>query len=218
MHGHGPGKRSWLEIFGGCVWLRTQGLTDSLGKNWPFYKGVGQSMHVWVQGHIHPHPWEEIWMFHCKGPMGLYITCIWLVPGNLVQSTGLLGTASAKRSISVTHALRFEVVLINLLFWMVFELTNKKVLLRECKRHTACRVASTPYVVLPGSPHQGTPGQGTPARVAPSRVPPGWTWQGTPPLPHGILGNVAKHYGIWVPPEMWTDWKHYLPPSFGCGR
>ena len=25
---------------------------------------------------------------------------------------------------------------------------------------------------------------------------------GTPPrcLPHGILGNVAKHYGIWVPP------------------
>ena len=25
-----------------------------------------------------------------------------------------------------------------------------------------------------------------------------------PPLPHGILGNVAKHYGIWVPP-LWTD-------------
>ena len=21
-------------------------------------------------------------------------------------------------------------------------------------------------------------------------------------LPHGILGNVAKHYGIWVPPPV----------------
>ena len=37
---------------------------------------------------------------------------------------------------------------------------------------------------------------------------------GYPPqcLPHGILGNVAKHYGIWVPPspvdrqmDGWTD-------------
>ena len=137
---------------------------------------------------------------------------------------------------------------------------NKKVLLRERKRHTARRVASTPYVVLTGyPPSQGTPpGQGTPpARVPPlarvplfrvpplARVPPrpgyppSWTWQGTPPpagpgrvppppqldlagyppwLPHGILGNVAKHYGIWVPLPLWTDrWmdrhvsKHYLP-------
>ena len=61
-----------------------------------------------------------------------------------------------------------------------------------------------------------------PAGYLPGRVPPGWTWQGTPlgvcpmefwvmlqsimgygyPLGvcHGILGNVAKHYGIWVPP------------------
>ena len=63
---------------------------------------------------------------------------------------------------------------------------NKKVLLRERKRHTARRVASTPYVVLTGyPPRQGTPpardppgqgtphGQGTPpARVPPPRVPP----------------------------------------------
>ena len=102
----------------------------------------------------------------------------------------------------------------------------KKVLLRERKRHTARRVASTPYVVLTGYPpspgrvppptrvppsRQGTPPPGypPPGRVpphqgTPPRVPPpGWTWQGTPPphqLPHGILGNVAKHYGIWVPP------------------
>ena len=111
---------------------------------------------------------------------------------------------------------------------------NKKVLLRERKRHTACRVASTPYVVLTGyPPRQGTPpSQCTPmvrvppwpgypsghrvppwpgyppARVPPLArgVPPG---QGTPPagpgrvppLPHGILGNVAKHYGIRVPPS-----------------
>ena len=95
---------------------------------------------------------------------------------------------------------------------------NKKVLLRERKRHTACRVASTPYVVLTGYP----PSHGTP----PARVP--------PRLPHGILGNVAKHYGIWVPPPgcpmaFWemlqsimgygyppgvnklTKWNYYLP-------
>ena len=45
---------------------------------------------------------------------------------------------------------------------------------------------------------------------------------GYPPwcLPHGILGNVAKHYGIWVTPPVdrqidgWKDRrvsKHYLP-------
>ena len=30
---------------------------------------------------------------------------------------------------------------------------------------------------------------------------------GYPPrcLSHGILGNVAKHYGIWVPPPVWTN-------------
>ena len=107
-----------------------------------------------------------------------------------------------------------------------------KVLLRERKRHTARRVASTPYVVLTGYPPRPgyhppwpgyPPGQGTPqpgyplARVPPQPgyppgqgTPPSWTWQGTPPprldlagyppLPHGILGNVAKHSGIWVPP------------------
>ena len=119
---------------------------------------------------------------------------------------------------------------------------NKKVLLRERKRHTARRVASTTYVVLTGypparvppqpgyPPGQGTPlarvppSQGPPTRVPPqpgspparvpplARVPPpGWTWQGTPPagpgrvpprLLHGILGNVAKHYGIWVSPPV----------------
>ena len=74
---------------------------------------------------------------------------------------------------------------------------NKKVLLHECKRHTACRVVNTPSVVLTGypsplltwpggvpylgtPPSQGTPWPGyPPARVPPSRVPPS---QGTPQL------------------------------------
>ena len=89
--------------------------------------------------------------------------------------------------------------------------TNKKVLLRERKRHTARCVVSTPSVVLTGYP------------PPPDRVPPrGGTWPGTPPggvprpplLPHGILGNVAKHYGIWVPPpgvDRQTKWNYYLP-------
>ena len=61
-----------------------------------------------------------------------------------------------------------------------------------------------------GTPWQGTPPAGYPPPVGPGRVPPQC-------LPHGILGNVTKHYGIWVPP-LWTDrWKdrhvskHYLP-------
>ena len=167
---------------------------------------------------------------------------------------------------------------------------NKKVLLRKRKRHTACRVVSTPCVVLTGYPPAGYPpiltwprgvpcqggtqvgyspswsGWGGPYLGTPSRVPPSWpgwgypTWvplqdtplagypqagyppgrvplagypsrvplpqQGTPlagpgrvpPPPqldlagypprclsHGILGNVAKHCGIWVPPQVWTN-------------
>ena len=170
---------------------------------------------------------------------------------------------------------------------------NKKVLLRERKRHTARRVVSTPCCPTwvppwggnrsgtppvpprggtqsgtplggtrsgtppgtpPGVPSQVPPRPGTPpggypvryppggvpGRVPPDRVPPsggsgvpsqvppggGGTRSGTPrpgtplggyparyprggvypvrypPLPHGILGNVAKHYGIWVPPPV----------------
>ena len=64
---------------------------------------------------------------------------------------------------------------------------------------------------LPGVPYQGVPCQGYPTWVPPDRVPPSWPGRVPPPpsgpgwvppqcLPHGILGNVAKHYGIWVPP------------------
>ena len=52
---------------------------------------------------------------------------------------------------------------------------NKKVLLRERKRHTARRVVSTRSVVLPGYPPRGgVPGQVPPRGVPrPSQVPPG---------------------------------------------
>ena len=129
--------------------------------------------------------------------------------------------------------------------------SNKKILLRERKRHTARRVLSTPYVVLTGYPPQpGYPPAGyppgrvpphpgyppgrvppqprypqagyppPPPRVPPPGYPPRLDLAGYPPpagpgrvppprldlagyppvLPHGILGNVAKHYGIRVPP------------------
>ena len=79
---------------------------------------------------------------------------------------------------------------------------NKKVLLRERKRHTARREASTPYVILTGYPpwagypllagYPAPPAGYPPARVPPAGYPPGrvlpragylpgWTWQGTPP-------------------------------------
>ena len=95
-----------------------------------------------------------------------------------------------------------------------------------------------------GYPTWIPPQQGTPSRVPPPDLAAGYptwvpqqgtpslagypSWQGTPPasctwlgnppprcLPHGILGNVAKHYGIWVPPppgvDWQTKWNYYLP-------
>ena len=82
---------------------------------------------------------------------------------------------------------------------------HKKVLLRERKRHTARRVASTPYVVLTGyppsgyPPGQGTPpwpgyppGQGTPPQLDLAGYPLGWTWQGTPPAAPWHSGKCCK--------------------------
>ena len=60
---------------------------------------------------------------------------------------------------------------------------NKKVLMRERKRHTARHVASTPYVVLTGYPPCPDLAGGVPTWVPPQQgTPPGWTWQGIPPL------------------------------------
>ena len=62
---------------------------------------------------------------------------------------------------------------------------NKKVLLHERKRHTACRVASTGYAGLMG----GTLG-----------YPPTWTWRGG--TPHHQLDGI--------PPTI--SWMGYPPP------
>ena len=68
---------------------------------------------------------------------------------------------------------------------------------------------------LPCSEYSFCPGRGGYLTRYPPR---GWGGLGTPPwggpspggsgyplLLHGILGNVAKHYGIWVPPCGQTD-------------
>ena len=84
---------------------------------------------------------------------------------------------------------------------------NKKVLLRECKRHTACRVASTPYVVLTGYPPCG---QGTP----PARVPP---WPGYPPCQGTPLARVPPPAGPGrVPPLPQLDLAGYPPPPLAA--
>ena len=85
---------------------------------------------------------------------------------------------------------------------------NKKVLLRERKRHTARRVVSTPSVVLPGYPPRGgypdlgTPPGGTQIWVPPSppggsRYPPGGSG-----YPLGGSGYPPRGGGTrtWVPP------------------
>ena len=97
--------------------------------------------------------------------------------------------------------------------WTFQETTcqNKKVLLRERKRHTAHRVASTPYVVLTGYP----PGQGTP----PARVPP---WPGYPPSqgtprPGYPPGQGTPHQGTplaRVPPTRVPPWPGYPQPGY----
>ena len=79
----------------------------------------------------------------------------------------------------------------------------------------------TPLTRVP--PREGTPLPGYPptrvppwAGYPPSRVPPRLDLAGYPPryLPHGILGNVAKHYGIWVPhPRCGQTNKVKLLPS-----
>ena len=94
---------------------------------------------------------------------------------------------------------------------------NKKVLLRECKRHTARRVVSTPSVVLPPrggtrTPPGGVPGQvpplggypdppgGVPSQVPPRGVPgpPGGVPGQGPP--RGVPGQVPPPGGVPRPP------------------
>ena len=93
-------------------------------------------------------------------------------------------------------------------------LRNKKVLLRECKRHTARCVGNARYAALsngwggtPSSPGGGYPGYpsptrpgrgGTPGTPPPSRLGTTQTWDGVSPLPRPGMG--------------------YPPPLRKCGR
>ena len=136
--------------------------------------------------------------------------------------------------LSSLFSLRIVIILIylyELFTWQRY--TNKKVLLRERKRHTARCVANTPYVVLigyppppPGGTRSGTPQGGTwtppppgyPVRYPPP-PPPGGTQRGVPgqvpPPPGGTWsGNPGGGTRTPPPPPLWTDkhlWKQYLP-------
>ena len=73
---------------------------------------------------------------------------------------------------------------------------NKKVLLRERKRHTDCGVSSTPSVVLPGE--GGTPGRHPPGWGTPNPdLAKGLPWVGplaaVPPIPTWLVGTPGRH-------------------------
>ena len=110
---------------------------------------------------------------------------------------------------------------------------NKKVLLRECKRHTARRVVSTHSVVLswltlpPGWPPQLTEpptlaGLTWPPSPAGLTHPPAWTDLTPPagltwPPPPGLTSSPPSWTDLTLPPQVWTKWKHYLPHPSDAG-
>ena len=97
-------------------------------------------------------------------------------------------------------------------------LANKKILLHECKRHSARayqehRLSSYPE----GVPHPWLGGTPSLAGV-PSSWPPGQDW-GTPRKGPGTSGSIMRRR--WVPPGVdWqTNWNYYLPhPSDTGGK
>ena len=98
----------------------------------------------------------------------------------------------------------------------------KKVLLRELKRHTARRVASTRCAGLVGGTPAGgeVPHVGYPPPYQLDGVPP-ISWTGYPPL--AGWGTPPPHQLDRVPPppprcELTDKLKTLPSPSFGCGR
>ena len=79
---------------------------------------------------------------------------------------------------------------------------NKKVLLRERKRHTARRVVSTPSVVLPRYP---PPGGGTRTSVPP-RGGGTRTWVPSPPRGGGVPGPRYPPWGGVREPPPAASW------------
>ena len=110
---------------------------------------------------------------------------------------------------------------------------NKKVLLRERKRHTARRVVSTPSVILPGypPPPPSWPGRGgtrsgpPPPGGYPVRYPPGGVPGQVPPPPRpgypppprcpmAFWEMLQSIMGYGYPPpgvDRQTKWNYYLP-------
>ena len=126
--------------------------------------------------------------FQCVplSPMGVGVSESWKYPGKLKKWKSLHLREYWKFSGKLQHT------------------QNKKVLLRERKRHTARRVVSTPSVVLTGYP-------------PPSRYPPSWTWQGTPPQVSAPWHSGKCCKALWdmgTPPlgvDKLTKWNYYLP-------
>ena len=110
-------------------------------------------------------------------------------------------------------------------------LKNKKVLLRESKKHTARHVASTCRGVPVGcTPHPDLGHNldgGTPLSWPWDGGPPILTWDGIIPLSWPGMGVPLSWPGMGYPPpvsqmgvspQKWTythPWKQYLPHSFG---
>ena len=135
---------------------------------------------------------------------------------------------------SIGYKLFLSVVNLTLEQYQININYNKKVLLRERKRHTARRVVSTPSVVLPGPPPGGYPvryppgGWGTRTPPGGYPDPPGGTQSGTPPAAPWHSGKCCK--ALWdmgTPPPVdrqmdgWKDRrlsKHYLPSYSVRGR
>ena len=110
-------------------------------------------------------------------------------------------------------------------------LVNKKVLLRERKRHTASRIASARYAALSngwgGTPptihpdlvreggtlphHPSRPGQGVP-QVTPTIQ----SWDGVPPYPDLRWGILPPRPGMGYPPTQTLD--GVPPPHLDLGR
>ena len=92
---------------------------------------------------------------------------------------------------------------------------NKKVLLREHKRHTICRVASARYAALSngggGLPHPVLAG-GVPYPVLVRGVPPSIPGMGTPPV--SWMGYPSAWTWDGVPPISWMG---YPLPGSGIG-
>ena len=83
-------------------------------------------------------------------------------------------------------------------------ISNKKVLLRERKRHTARRVAVA-SACYSGGGEGGTMG-----------TPPTWTWDGVPPLPGPGMGYPPTQTWDRVPPYLDLGWGTPLPrPEMG---